>query len=82
MQILEGKLYNAAAVLNRGKILGVVPKTNLPNYAEYYEVRHFTPADDTMRWINLGRHRDVPFGTRLLFSCPQTHSAYFRQYLF
>lgn len=68
---VEGKLYNAAAVLNRGKILGVVPKTNLPNYAEYYEVRHFTPADDTMRWINLGRHRDVPFGTRLLFSCPQ-----------
>ena len=41
-----GKLYNAAAVLNRGRILGIVPKTNLPNYNEFYELRHFTPAKE------------------------------------
>ena len=38
----KGKLYNAAAALNRGKILGIVPKTYLPNYNEFYEARHFT----------------------------------------
>ena len=41
---VEGKLYNCAAVLHQGQILGVVPKTNLPNYGEFYEARWFTPA--------------------------------------
>ena len=47
----NGKLYNVAAVLNRGTILGLVPKTNLPNYAEYYEARHFTPADQDSHMV-------------------------------
>ena len=38
----RGKLYNTAAVLHRGNVLGIVPKTFLPNYAEFYEARHFT----------------------------------------
>ena len=38
----QGKLYNVAAALNRGKVLGLVPKTYLPNYNEFYEARHFT----------------------------------------
>lgn len=66
----NGKLYNVAAVLNRGKILGLVPKTNLPNYAEYYEARHFTPADPESHMEDIGGEK-VPFGTKLLFSCPQ-----------
>ena len=66
----NGKLYNVAAVLNRGKILGLVPKTNLPNYAEYYEARHFTPADPETHMVTIGEE-NVPFGTKLLFSCPQ-----------
>ena len=37
----NGKLYNCAAFLKDGKILGFVPKTNIPNYGEFYEVRHF-----------------------------------------
>ena len=44
---VEGKLYNCAAVLHQGQILGVVPKTNLPNYGEFYEARwdpHHLPA--------------------------------------
>lgn len=68
---VDGKLYNTAAVLNRGKILGLIPKTNLPNYAEYYEARHFTPADSGIRKVSLGDQKDIPFGTQLLFSSPQ-----------
>ena len=64
------KLYNVAAVLNRGTILGLVPKTNLPNYAEYYEARHFTPADQDSHMVKIDGV-EVPFGTKLLFSCPQ-----------
>ena len=66
----NGKLYNVAAVLNRGTILGLVPKTNLPNYAEYYEARHFTPADQDFHMVKIDGV-EVPFGTKLLFSCPQ-----------
>lgn len=67
---VECKLYNVAAVLNHGKVIGLVPKTNLPNYAEYYEARQFTAADDKSRMVVLAGE-EVPFGTRLLFSCPQ-----------
>lgn len=50
---VEGKLYNCAAVLHGGKILGVVPKTNLPNYGEFYEARWFTPAPAEAKAISL-----------------------------
>ena len=39
-----GRLYNCAALIQRGKILAVVPKTHLPNYSEFYEKRQFAPA--------------------------------------
>ena len=42
----QGKLYNAAAALNRGKIVGFVPKVNIPNYNEFYEGRYFSPGKD------------------------------------
>ena len=42
-------LYNCAAVCHRGNLLGLVPKSHLPNYAEFYEARQFTPADDRDR---------------------------------
>ncbi|GAN60899.1 NAD(+) synthase [Acetobacter cibinongensis] len=60
-------LYNCAVVLHRGKILGVVPKSFLPNYREFYEARHFT-AGATLRneTIVIGE-RHAPFGTDLLF---------------
>ena len=66
----SGKLYNCGAVLNRGKILGIVPKVNLPNYSEYYEVRHFAPGTGENVLIKVGG-QDVWFGSRLLFSCPE-----------
>lgn len=40
---LGGKLFNVAAVIHQGDIIGIVPKQNVPNYSEFYEMRHFTP---------------------------------------
>ena len=65
---VEGKLYNCAAVLHQGQILGVIPKTNLPNYGEFYEARWFTPASHDVRTLSL-LGQEVPFGTNLLFCC-------------
>lgn len=69
----RGKLYNVAAVLQRGKILGLVPKSHIPNYAEFYEGRHFTAADGTLQYINIPGYSEekgeVPFSTKLLFAC-------------
>ena len=65
---VEGALFNCAAVLYRGRILGVAPKTYLPNYREFYELRHFVPGDCATRSeIDLCGQSNIPFGTRLLF---------------
>lgn len=61
-------LHNAAAVVCRGRILGVVPKSYLPGYREFYEPRQFQPADAALATtIDILGQRDVPFGTDLLF---------------
>lgn len=64
-----GKLYNVAAVLHAGKILGIVPKTFLPNHAEFYEARHFTKGMQNPVWITLRPDTTVPMGTNQLFMC-------------
>ena len=64
----RGKLYNAAAVLGGGKVLGLVPKTCLPAYNEYYEARHFTPGMAEPVEVAVG-NQVVPMGTKLLFAC-------------
>jgi NAD+ synthase (glutamine-hydrolysing) len=65
---VDALLYNCAVVFAQGRILGVVPKTYLPNYREFYERRQFTPGDSAVREvITLGGQRDVPFGSGLLF---------------
>jgi len=65
---VDSLLYNCAAVISRGRIIGVTPKTYLPNYREFYELRQFTPGDfATRETIDLCGQRDVPFGNRLLF---------------
>lgn len=63
---VEGKLYNVAAALNRGQILGLTTKTFLPNYGEFYEMRSFTPGPEKSREILLDGDR-IPFGPQLLF---------------
>jgi NAD+ synthase (glutamine-hydrolysing) len=65
---IDHLLFNCAAVVHHGRLLGLVPKTYLPNYREFYELRQFTPADHGLRnAIDFAGHRDVPFGNRLLF---------------
>ncbi|GIX46685.1 MAG: NAD(+) synthase [Candidatus Tectimicrobiota bacterium] len=61
-------LFNCAAVLYRGRLWGVVPKTFLPNYREFYEMRQFAPAPAAHRdTVSLCGQPGVPFGERLLF---------------
>ena len=66
--LVHGKLYNCAAVLCRGQLLGLVPKTYLPNYGEFYEKRQFTPGSTEVETITVCGQQ-VPFGTSLLFRC-------------
>src|SRR5580700_1362645 len=66
--VIDSLLFNCAAVVRQGRILGMVPKTYLPNYREFYELRQFTPADHRLRdTVDLCGQRDIPFGNRLLF---------------
>lgn len=63
----ENALYNCAALVNGGKILGLVPKSCLPNYSEFYERRWFASGSGvTDQVVRIG-DQDVPFGTDLLF---------------
>lgn len=64
------KLYNCAAVIQDGSILGLVPKTYLPNYSEFYEARHFARGSKKVKEIRIGEEM-VPFGTNLLFQCQE-----------
>lgn len=65
---VDDLLFNCAAVLHQGRILGVVPKAFLPNYREYYEMRQFAPAVAARRrCVSLCGQENVPFGDRLLF---------------
>lgn len=68
----QGKLFNCAVVIHQGEVLGIVPKTALPTYGEFYEQRHFkaAPAEGTIycdALCSIGQDI-VPFGTKQLFS--------------
>ena len=67
-------LFNCAVVIHRGKILGIVPKTFLPNYREFYEYRQFAPASAALSsTIDVLGQKEIPFGERLLFRCREEH---------
>ena len=66
--IYRSKLYNVAAVIYNGEILGLVPKTYIPNYSEFYEARHFTSGKNKDGYVMIGEE-EVPFGTEILFNC-------------
>lgn len=65
-----GELYNTAAAINRGKLLGLTTKTFLPNYGEFYEMRQFCPGPDTVQeiWFN---GKQIPFGPKILFEAEE-----------
>lgn len=63
-----GKLYNCAAVIFKGEILGIVPKTNIPNYSEFYEARYFAPGFES-DFDTIVDGKNVTFGTNQIFEC-------------
>ena len=63
-----GCLYNCAALCQDGRILSLVPKVHIPNYSEFYEKRHFTPAPADVQTVTLCG-QTVPMGAKLLFPC-------------
>jgi NAD+ synthase (glutamine-hydrolysing) len=65
---VDSQLFNAAAVLQGGRLLGVVPKTYLPGYKEYYEERWFSSAREALRTEVRLAGQGAPFGTDLLFT--------------
>jgi NAD+ synthase (glutamine-hydrolysing) len=64
---VNGLLYNCAALACRGRLVGVVPKTYLPNYREFYEARYFTPGDATSCTEIRLAGQVTAFGTGILF---------------
>lgn len=64
--VWHGKLYNCAAVVHKGEVLGVVPKVHIPNYNEFYEYRWFTRAPEENGLIDIAGST-CPFGTDILF---------------
>lgn len=76
---VDGRLYNCAALVCGGALLGVVPKRNPPNYGEFYELRHFTPAAQARQGLkkegenkrNFGLAKEVKSMIQLLTSKAQ-----------
>ena len=63
--LVEDKLYNVAAICKSGKVLGIIPKSNIPNYSEFSEARYFNVIDKNTTVRLFGD--DVPFGSKLIF---------------
>jgi len=63
-------LFNCAAIICGGTILGVIPKTYLPNYREFYEARQFNSGEAALHdTVELCGQLDIPFGSRIVFAC-------------
>ena len=67
---IEHRLYNCAAVIHRGRVLGITPKTYLPNYREFYERRQFTPGTHALAREATLAGATVPFGNDLVYDVP------------
>src|SRR6476659_5899257 len=69
--VVDDQVFNCAAVLHRGRVLGLVPKSYLPNYKEFYAARYFAAAATARSTTaTLASGEQVPFGTDLLFTAP------------
>lgn len=69
----DNRLYNVAALICHGSLLGLVPKRFIPNYSEFYEKRHFAEGNEIPTWITIrdtrGNECSAPIGTNLIFDC-------------
>lgn len=68
---INGKLYNVAAAISDGQVLGMVPKSYIPNYNEFYEVRHFTSGAELSVSVTLPDGSDVLVDREQMFVCEQ-----------
>ena len=66
---VASKLYNCAAVLCSGELLGLVPKRNIPTYGEFYEGRRFSAGPEDVTLVSFAGYGEVPFGSSQLFEC-------------
>ncbi|MDO4315234.1 MAG: NAD(+) synthase [Oscillospiraceae bacterium] len=66
---VNSKLYNCAAIIQKGQILGLVPKSHLPNYGEFYEKRQFAPAPEAGTFVTLCGQEDIRFQAGQVFRC-------------
>jgi NAD+ synthase (glutamine-hydrolysing) len=73
--IIDDKLFNCAAAVHRGELLGIVPKTWLPNHQEFYEKRHFCSANDLLSDHICFAEKKIPVGTNLIFRCQTIKNA-------
>ena len=65
--LYNGRLYNCAAAISNGEIVGIVPKINIPNYQEFYEKRWFSSGRDIINQTIFINKNEIPFSTQLLF---------------
>jgi NAD+ synthase (glutamine-hydrolysing) len=66
----RNSMYNCASIIFKGRILGIVPKSYIPNYTEFYEKRWFAAGLNIVnKTMNLSFQKDIPFGTNLIFTC-------------
>ncbi|MBQ8802053.1 MAG: NAD(+) synthase [Tyzzerella sp.] len=68
--MVRNKLYNVAAAICNGELLGMVTKTFLPNYNEFYEMRQFKEGPKKADWIQFEGEK-IPFGPQILFECEE-----------
>ncbi len=68
--VVNDKLYNSAAICQKGQILGIVPKSNIPNYGEANEARHFSAYTNKTISVSICG-QVVPFGPRQVFACEE-----------
>ena len=66
----QSRLYNVAGVIQGGSLLGIVPKTYLPNYAEFYEARYFTKGNEIVEFVQYAG-QETFFGTNQIFTCKE-----------
>lgn len=66
---VKQSLFNCGVVICKGEILGAVPKVNIPNYSEFYEVRHFTSGKNTVELVSYAGEDDVLISSKQIFRC-------------
>ncbi|SDB43067.1 NAD+ synthase (glutamine-hydrolysing) [Pseudobutyrivibrio sp. YE44] len=75
---VKNKLYNIAAVIKAGQVIGATAKRNIPNYSEFYELRHFTPADDGLtEEISFGAAGVTLLCSNHIFACKEINNLKF-----